>query len=142
MADEPAILRQPAIRVGRRVGAEDAVDHHRQDRHVAGTDGISQSEVDRGVLQRRQHPVQHSLCERTDKFTAPRRDLRRPFHITHPRRAVALIKRIEPVAKPMPEDDRPPTNRLRNRRMLTLRIPRHIHATTKRDRPRVEALGE
>ena len=142
MADEPAVFCQPAIRVGRRIGAQDAVDHHRQDRHVSGADAVLESEVDRGVLQRRQHPIQHGFCERADEFPAAGRDLRRPFRIAHPGRAVALIERVEPVAKPMPEHDRSPTNSLRHRRMLTLRIAGHIHTATKRDRPRIERFRE
>ena len=70
MTDEPAILCKPPTRIGRRVGVQDALNDHRQDRHVSGTDGVLEGEIDSGVFQRGQRPIQHGLCERADEFPA------------------------------------------------------------------------
>ncbi|MBM7826997.1 hypothetical protein JOD60_001055 [Microbacterium aurum] len=57
VADLAAVLGESAVRVVGVVGAQQPVDHHRQDRHVRVAHRAGQGGVDRGVLQRRQPPI-------------------------------------------------------------------------------------
>src|SRR5690625_3844591 len=55
---------------------------------------------------------------------------------------MAFIKRVQPIPQPVAQNDGLPADHFRNRRVLTLRVPRDVNASTKRNRPGVQALGE
>lgn len=70
MSDESAVLGEPAVVVlGLR--GEDAVDHHRKDRHIGRAHRIGERDVDGGVLQRGEAAVEDGLGERADQVASP-----------------------------------------------------------------------
>ncbi len=140
MADEPAILSQPAV--GIRAGVEDVIDDHRQDRHPVLSHRVGESQVDRGVLQRRQAPSEHGLGKCPDQVATARCDGAGPLLIRQASRSVALIEGVQPGVEPVAEHEGPATDRVRNRSVFTLRIAGHIDTPVERKRPRVQRLRQ
>ena len=140
MADEPAVLGQPAV--GIRARGEDAVDDHRQDRHVVLPHRLGQGDVDRGVLQRRQAAREHGLRERADQVTPPGRDGRGPLLVRQAAGPVAFVERVQASVEAVAEDDGASADGVGDGGVFALRVAGHVHAPPERQRPRVERLGQ
>ncbi len=141
MSDESAVLGEPAV-VVLGVRSEDAVDHHRKDRHLGRAHRIGERDVDGCVLQWGEAAVEDGLGECSDQVTSSGGDLALPLGIAEARGSMPLVERVQSRGHPVPEHDRPPAHRFGDRRVLALRIAGDVHPATERDGSRVEALGE
>ena len=121
VADEPAVLGQPVVRIRTRV--EDVIDDHRQDRHVVLPHRLGQGDIDRGVLQRRQPAREHGLRERADQVATPGCDGRGPLLIRQATGPVAFIERVQASVEAVPEHDRASADGVGDRSVLALRSP-------------------
>ena len=81
MADETPVLGEPAVGIVGRVGGEESVDDHREDGYVGAPDRVVDRDVDRGVFQRAEAPVEHGLGERADEVAAAGGDLAGPLRV-------------------------------------------------------------
>ena len=142
VADESAVLGEPAVGIVGGVRGEESVDDHRQDGYVGAADRAVDGDVDGGVLERGEAAFEHGLGQRADEVAATGCDLACPLRVVESGGAVSFVERVEPVGHAVAQRDGPAADRFGDGGVFALGVAGDVDAAAERDRAGVEALGE